>query len=139
MKIERRKTRTAEVYTASLNDIMFFLLLFFLIISTMVTPAAIRVLLPNAATSEKVVTKKNINLIITQDLRYYVNDKEVQKPDLESVLGSVLANEKQANPDIEMNVLLQADRSLSLQDVVDVIDIGNKLHVKMVLFTQKPD
>lgn len=139
MKIERRKTRTAEVYTASLNDIMFFLLLFFLIISTMVTPAAIRVLLPNAATSEKVVTKKNINVIITKDLRYYIDDKELQKSELESALGSVLAKEKTDNPNVEMNVLLQADKSLSLQDVVDVIDLGNKLQVKMVLFTQKPE
>ncbi len=139
MKIERRKTRTAEVYTASLNDIMFFLLLFFLIISTMVTPAAIRVLLPNAATSEKVVTKKNINVIITKDLRYYIDDKELQKSELESALGAVLTKEKTDNPNVEMNVLLQADKSLSLQDVVDVIDIGNKLQVKMVLFTQKPE
>lgn len=139
MKIERRKTRTAEVYTASLNDIMFFLLLFFLIISTMVTPAAIRVLLPNAATSEKIVTKKNINVIITKDLRYYIDDKELQKSELESALGTVLAKEKADNPNVEMNVLLQADKSLSLQDVVDVIDIGNKLQVKMVLFTQKPE
>ncbi len=139
MKIERRKTRAAEVYTSSLNDIMFFLLLFFLIISTMVTPAAIRVLLPNAATSEKVVTKKNINLIITQDLRYYVNDEEVVKNEIESALISALTKEKEKNENVEVNVLLQADRSLSLQDVVDVIDIGNKLHVKMVLFTQKPE
>lgn len=135
MKIERRKKRSAGVYTASLNDIMFFLLLFFLIISTMVTPAAIRVLLPNAATSEKVVTKKNINLIITQDLRYYINDKEVTKIEIEPTLASIL--EKKAENE-EMNVLLQADKALSLQDVVDVIDIGNKLRVKMVLFTQKP-
>ncbi len=139
MKIERRKTRAAEVYTSSLNDIMFFLLLFFLIISTMVTPAAIRVLLPNAATSEKVVTKKNINLIITQDLRYYVNDEEVVKNEIESALISALTKEKEKNENVEVNVLLQADRSLSLQDVVDVIDIGNKLHVKMVLFTQKQE
>lgn len=139
MKIERRKTRAAEVYTASLNDIMFFLLLFFLIISTMVTPAAIRVLLPNAATSEKVVTKKNINLIITRDLRYYVNDREIQKEEIETMLANVLAEEKKKNENVEMNVLLQADKSLSLQDVVDVIDIGNKLNVKMVLFTQKPE
>jgi biopolymer transport protein ExbD len=139
MKIERRKNRAAEVYTASLNDIMFFLLLFFLIISTMVTPAAIRVLLPNATTSEKVVTKKNINLIITQDLRYYINDKEIQKADIEPILAGILEEEKKKNEDIEMNVLLQADKSLSLQDVVDVIDTGNKLHVKMVLFTQKPE
>lgn len=139
MKIERRKTRAAEVYTSSLNDIMFFLLLFFLIISTMVTPAAIRVLLPNAATSEQVVTKKNINLIITQDLRYYVNDKEVTKEEIEPALITAITKEKEKNNNVEVNVLLQADKSLSLQNVVDVIDIGNKLQVKMVLFTQKPE
>lgn len=139
MKIARRKTRMVEVYTASLNDIMFFLLLFFLIISTMVTPAAIRVLLPNAATSEKVVTKKNINLIITRDLRYYVNDKEVLKDEVEPMLAGVLTDEKKKNENVEVNVLLQADKSLSLQDVVDMIDIGNKLQVRMVLFTQKSE
>ncbi|MDR2954937.1 MAG: biopolymer transporter ExbD [Prevotella sp.] len=139
MKITRRKNRTTEVYTSSLNDIMFFLLLFFLIISTMVTPAAIRVLLPNAATSEQVVTKKNINLIITRDLRYYVNDREVQKDEVEPVLAGVVADEKKKDENTEVNVLLQADKSLTLQDVVDMIDIGNKLHVKMVLFTQKPE
>ena len=62
MKIERRKSRAAEVYTASLNDIMFFLLLFFLIISTMVTPATIRVLLPKSKTTDDAVIKKQINL-----------------------------------------------------------------------------
>lgn len=136
MKIERRRKRSSGVYTASLNDIMFFLLLFFLIISTMVTPAAIRVLLPNASTSEQVVTKKNINLIITKDLRYYINDKEIAKIDIEPMLADILAKKSENE---EMNVLLQADRSLSIQDLVDVIDIGNRLHVKMVLFTQKPD
>lgn len=136
MKIQRRKNKAVEVYTASLNDIMFFLLLFFLIISTMVTPAAIRVLLPNASTSEQVVTKKNINLVITSDLHYFINDKPVAKEDIESALSAILAA-KQENE--EVNILLQADRSLNLQDVVDMIDIGNKLKVKMVLFTQKPE
>ncbi|MFT3995423.1 MAG: biopolymer transporter ExbD [Dysgonomonas sp.] len=136
MKIQRRKNKAVEVYTASLNDIMFFLLLFFLIISTMVTPAAIRVLLPNASTSEQVVTKKNINLVITSDLHYFINDKPVAKEDIESALSAILAA-KQENE--EVNILLQADRSLNLQDVVDMIDIGNKLKVKMVLFTQKSE
>lgn len=135
MKIKRRKTRSAEVYTASLNDIMFFLLLFFLIISTLVTPAAIKVLLPNASSSEQVVTKKNINLIITADLRYYIDDKEISKDEIESALAAIKAN-KQENE--ELNVLLQADRNLSLQDVVDIIDIGNKVKIRMILFTQKP-
>ncbi len=105
----------------------------------MVTPAAIRVLLPNASTSEQVVTKKNINLIITQDLRYYVNDKEVLKDEIEPALIAAIAKEKEKNENVEVNVLLQADKSLSLQNVVDVIDIGNKLRIKMVLFTQKPE
>lgn len=135
MKIQRSKRRGAEVYVASLNDIMFFLLLFFLIISTMVTPAAIRVLLPNASSSEKVVTKKNINLVITSDLRYYIENNEVAKEDIESVLTSMLAKKGEHE---DMNVLLQADRKLSLQDVIDVIDIGNKIKIKMILFTQKP-
>jgi biopolymer transport protein ExbD len=134
MKIERRKLRTAEVYTASLNDIMFFLLLFFLIISTLVTPATIRVLLPQAKTSEKVVVKKQVNLTITSDHRYYVNQKEVTFENLQSQLSMVLASKK---PGEEVIVLLHADKTLNLQDVVSVIDIGNILKVKMVLFTQK--
>jgi Biopolymer transport protein len=134
MKIERRKSRSAEVYTASLNDIMFFLLLFFLIVSTMVTPTAIRVLLPNSSTAEKVATKKNINLTITSDLRYFVNDKQVSFDGLEQQLVSVIGERHEGD---DINVLLQADRTLNLQDIINVIDLGNKLKVKMVLFTQK--
>jgi len=133
MKIERRKSRTAEVYTASLNDIMFFLLLFFLIISTMVTPAAIRVLLPKSTSSENVVTKKNVNLVITPELNYFVDDKPVSFEEIEPALATIIAS----RPDEEVNVLLQADKSLNLQEVINVIDIGNKLKVKMILFTQK--
>lgn len=135
MKIQRKKSRAAEVYTASLNDIMFFLLLFFLIISTLVTPAAIKVLLPNASSSEQVVTKKNINLSVTADLRYYIDNQEISKEEIEPALAARMANKKENE---ELNVLLQADRNLSLQDVVDVIDIGNKVKIRMVLFTQKP-
>ncbi|MEN9920009.1 MAG: hypothetical protein RL662_2445 [Bacteroidota bacterium] len=134
MKIQRRRTRSAEVYTASLSDIMFFLLLFFLIISTMITPTAIRVLLPNSSTAEKVATKKNINLTITSDLKYFVNDKLVTLDILEKELALVVGERQEGD---EINVLLQADKSLNLQDIIHVIDIGNNLKVKMVLFTQK--
>lgn len=134
MKIERRKSRNAEVYTASLNDIMFFLLLFFLIISTMVTPAAIRVLLPKSTSSENVVTKKNISLVITSDLNYFVDDKSVSFNEIEPTLAAIIANRPEGE---EVNILLQADKNLNLQEVINVIDIGNKLRVKMVLFTQK--
>lgn len=134
MKIERRKTRSAEVYTASLNDIMFFLLLFFLIISTLVTPAAIKVALPNSKTSTEVVNKKSIQLAITADHRYFLNDKEILFEEIEPALQAIVAQKKENE---EVNVLLQADKTLNLQDVINVIDVGNAVKVKMVLFTQK--
>lgn len=134
MKIERRKVRTAEVYTASLNDIMFFLLLFFLIVSTLVTPATISVLLPKSKTSEDVVVKKQLNLTVTADHKYYIEKKEITFETIEPELSAALAKKSKKE---EMIVLLHADKSLNLQDVVSVIDIGNKLKIKMILFTQK--
>jgi len=134
MKIERRKVRTAEVYTASLNDIMFFLLLFFLIVSTLVTPATISVLLPKSKTSEDVVVKKQLNLTVTADHKYYIEKKEITFETIEPELSAALATKSKKE---EMIVLLHADKSLNLQEVVSVIDIGNKLKIKMILFTQK--
>jgi biopolymer transport protein ExbD len=134
MKIERRKLRTAEVYTASLNDIMFFLLLFFLIVATMVTPATIRVLLPKSKTSENVAIKKQISLTITADRKYFIDKHEVTFETIEPQLSKMIAKKAKTE---DLIVLLHADKTLNLQDVVNVIDIGNKLKVKMVLFTQK--
>ena len=127
MKIERRKTGIAEVYTASLNDIMFFLLLFFLIISTMVTPMALKVLLPHSSTAEQVAVRQ-----------YYIDDQKVGFGEIESRLSAILKNN--TTPDgkaVEYVVLLQADKSLNVQDVIDLVDIGNKLHVKTLLFVDK--
>jgi biopolymer transport protein ExbD len=134
MKIERRKKRMAEVYTASLNDIMFFLLLFFLIISTMATSSAIRVLLPQASSAQNIVSKRNIQLVITKDLHYYIDNKAVAFDRIEPELTEILATKA---ADQEIAVVLQADKELSLQHAVDVINIGNKLNVKMVLFAKK--
>ena len=138
MKIERRKTGIAEVYTASLNDIMFFLLLFFLIISTMVTPMALKVLLPHSSTAEQVAVKKNIMLVVTGDRQHYIDDQKVGFGEIESRLSAILKNN--TTPDgkaVEYVVLLQADKSLNVQDVIDLVDIGNKLHVKTLLFVDK--
>jgi biopolymer transport protein ExbD len=131
MKIERRRTRTSEVYTASLNDIMFFLLLFFLIISTMVNPSVIKLLLPKASNAEQTVSKQNINLTVTKDLKYYINDEEVSFDKIEPRLKNLKARAK------ETTVILRADNVISLQHIVDVIDIGNKLQLKVILATRK--
>lgn len=131
MRIERRKTRTSEVYVASLNDIMFFLLLFFLIVSTMVNPSVIKLLLPKAEHSEQTVSKQTINLTITKDLKYYLNDEEISPDKLEFRLKLAMRKAK------ETTVILRADNEIMLQPVVDVIDLGNKLKIKVILATRK--
>ena len=131
MKIERKRSRAAEVYTASLNDILFFLMLFFLIIATMVTPMAIKVSLPKSSTSKPLATKKNINLAITADLRYYIDDQEIRfeeiEPALLAIVGDLPENERPI-------VLLQGDESITLQSLVRVMDIGNRNGIAMTIF-----
>jgi biopolymer transport protein ExbD len=131
MRIERKKTKTSEVYTASLNDIMFFLLLFFLIISTMVNPSVIKLLLPKASNAEQTLSKQNINMSVTKDLKYYINDEEIPFNRIEIRLKALMYRAK------ETTVILRADKEITLQHIVDILDIGNKLKIKVILATQK--
>jgi biopolymer transport protein ExbD len=134
MKIERKKTTRAEVYTASLNDIMFFLLLFFLIISTMATPMALKVMLPKSAAGEQIAVKKTINMSITQDKRYYIEDAEVAIGDMESRLRQIVGPDPGED---SYNILLQVDRSVDAQTLVRVLGVGSSLQLKVTLIVEK--
>src|SRR4249920_63663 len=90
MKIIRRHRFAPEVATSSLNDIMFFLLLFFLIISTVTNPNVIKVLLPKSK-SGQTLNKQSISLTVTEDKRYYINQHEVPFSKLESELLKAVA------------------------------------------------
>lgn len=133
MKIKRNKRNRAEVFTASLNDIMFFLMLFFLIVGATAARATMDVVLPSSKTSSDTSIRNHIDLTVTADMKYYVNKQELTFDQIEPVIAAEMA-QKQGQETI---VLLHADRSLNLQDVVSVFDIGNHLGVKMILFTQK--
>ncbi len=131
MKFRRNTRMHAEVATSSLNDIMFMLLLFFLIISTMMNPSVIKLTLPKSTNSEQTVAKKMVTLSIDKNMNYAVDDQPVAYPDLESTLAAKLATMN------EPTIVLRVDNLLTVQDVVDVIDIGTKLKAKMVLATDK--
>ncbi|MEO5675459.1 MAG: biopolymer transporter ExbD [Chitinophagales bacterium] len=130
MRLRRATRLRAEVATSALNDIMFMLLLFFLIISTMVNPSVIKLTLPKSSSSEQTMAKKMITVSVDKNLNYAVDDKPVAFPDLESVLAQRIATVN------EPTIVLRVDNLLTMQDVVDVIDIGTKLHAKMILATQ---
>jgi len=130
--IELRKKRdfTAEVFTSSMNDIMFFLMLFFIIISTLLNPSMIKVSLPNSKSSQS-IQKKEINLTMTKEKNYFVNSTQVPYDALEAQLKKELIK----SPDAF--IMLRFDNTLSIQDLVNVLSLGNKLNSKMIIATAK--
>lgn len=130
MKIKRSHDFKAEVATASLNDIMFFLLLFFLIVATFANPNVIKLMLPKASSSQT-LSKKQITLSITADKKYYIDQLMVAPADLELALTE---RKKKIN---DLTIVLRADNHLTIQDLVDVLEIGKRVEVKMILATEK--
>lgn len=130
MKIRRKARFAPEVFTHSLNDIMFFLLLFFLIISTMANPNVIKLMLPKASSAQQVY-KKQITLSVDADKNYYIDKDLVPAELLESQLQAIFANVQ------ERTVVLRVDKNLAVQDLVDVLEIGAKQDIKMVMATAR--
>lgn len=127
----RRKHREAEVSTDSLNDIMFFLLLFFLILSTMVSPNAIKVNLASSKPKDK-LTKNNkpVHLAVTKDRKYYVDNHETSLSDMETVIAAKIKGIT------EPILVMHLDKDLSIQDEVDILQICDRLKCKPVLATK---
>jgi biopolymer transport protein ExbD len=130
MKFKRQRRFEAEVQTASLNDIMFFLLLFFLIVSTLGSPNVIKLLLPKSDKSTHDVSKQPVTLSITKDKEYFIDKKQVNFPSLEAALSEATANME------EPTVILRAEQTLTIQDLVDVMAMGARLKIRMVLATE---
>jgi biopolymer transport protein ExbD len=130
MKFKRQRRFEAEVQTSSLNDIMFFLLLFFLIVSTLGSPNVIKLLLPKSDKSTHDVSKQPLTLSITEDKQYFIDKKPVPYPSLEAALVEATAGME------EPTVILRAEQSLTIQDLVDVMAIGARIKIRMVLATE---
>jgi biopolymer transport protein ExbD len=130
MKFKRKNEFHAEVATSSLNDIMFFLLLFFLIISTVTNPNVIKLLLPKSKASQT-LSKQTLSLTVTSNKQYYINQKEIPFSRLEDELVKACAGMS------EPTVVLRLPPNLTIQDLVDVMQLGAKNKIKMVLATEK--
>lgn len=129
MKLNRKRYKP-HVFTDSLSDIMFFLLLFFLIVSTVANPNVVKILLPKSGSTE-VLSKKQITLTVTKEKRYYIDRKEYYLEDLELALTDQTKNV------VEPTIMLRLDKDLLIQDLIDVMSIGARMKIKMVLATEK--
>jgi len=125
MNLRGRNKITPEFNMSSMTDIVFLLLIFFMIASTLVTTNAIDILLPTA--SGKTENKKSISVSIQKDLAFYIDQKEVEVQNLESELLKLLQNETAPT------LVLRAEKSVPVDYVVKVMDIANRNKFKIIL------
>ncbi|WP_369996586.1 ExbD/TolR family protein [Winogradskyella sp.] len=125
MDIRGRNKVTPEFNMASMTDIVFLLLIFFMIASTLVTTNAIDIILPKA--SGKTENKKSTAVSIKADLTYYIDQNRVGESVLENQLVSILS--KQDEP----TIVLRAEKSVPVENVVKVMDIANRNKFKVIL------
>jgi len=129
MNLKKRHRRaSAEVHTSAMNDIMFFLLLFFLIASTVTNPNVIKLMLPKSSSGQS-VSKKTITVSINAELQYFVEKKPVAESDLSTTLSGY---KKLAS---ELTIVLYVDHTVAIENVVSVMDVAQKLNIKLVLAT----
>ncbi len=126
----KRNKSEVRVFTDSLNDIMFFLMLFFLLASAVSNPQVVKLLLPRSSAGEQSVAKKTITVSVTQDLKYYLDKEEVP---YENLLNAIQAY---VQPGEELTVMLYADSTVPIQNVISVMDVANKLRIRLVLATE---
>jgi biopolymer transport protein ExbD len=130
MKIKRTRHFKPEVSTSSLNDIMFFLLLFFLIVSTLSNPNVIKLLLPSSKAAQT-LSKQQITVSVTKEKNYYIDNQPISFDQIEPTLKKRMSTVQ------EPTVILRFENTLSVQDLIDVLEIGTRLKVKMVMATNK--
>mgnify|MGYP000075093667 FL=1 len=125
MNLRGRNKITPEFNMSSMTDIVFLLLIFFMIASTLVTTNAIDILLPKA--SGKTENKKSVSVSIQKDLTFYIDQKMVNVQNLESELLSLFQNETAPS------IILRAEKSVPVDYVVKVMDIANRNKFKIIL------
>ena len=121
---------------SSMTDIIFLLLIFFMLTSTIVVPNAIKVNLPQG--KERTHTQPMARITIKADLTYYAQwDKEKVREIAVADIAAFLA--ECSEKDSEMFEALYADETVPYREVVKVLDIANENKYKMVLATRRPD
>jgi biopolymer transport protein ExbD len=128
MKIQRRKKKYLESHNSALNDILFILLLFFLIVSTLANPNVIKLTLPKAQSNTK--AKQTVVVSIDENNEFFVGTAPVSLENLEGALIPALSIET-----LDPTIVINAEKSVPIEKVVQVMEIARKLKVRVVLAT----
>ena len=127
MSISKRNKINISFSSTGMTDIVFILLIFFMLTSTLVHPTALKLLLPKG--SSQTSAKPLTTISITSDLKYYVEQEQINFEDLESILKEKLGNE----PDTYIS--LHADKTIPWENVVRVLNIAQSNSYKIIIAT----
>lgn len=125
MNLRGRNKVSPEFSMSSMTDIVFLLLVFFMLTSPAVTPEALDLILPQA--KGKTTTQQNVAVSIDKDLNVFVNSKKIDKNQLEIELQKRLKNQE------DPTIILRSANSVPIQDAVDVMSIAKRNQYKIVL------
>lgn len=107
---------------ASMSDLVFLLLIFFMLTSTLVAPNAIKLLLPSS--NSKTMTKQTVTVYINESYQYFVGENRVSELQLQDRIDTRIAGQ------IDASIVLRSDKSVPVQYVVNVIDAVNNINRK---------
>ncbi len=127
MNIQTRNKVDASFSMASMTDLIFLLLIFFMLTSSFVTPSGLPVNLPTSVATT--IEMQKVSITVTKDLQFYVNDKRVTKSTLEGELKSRLSGTKGV-------VVLHIDESVPTREMVFVAGIATKLEARVSIATK---
>ena len=131
MALKRRNKVDASFSMSSMTDIVFLLLIFFMVTSTLIAPNALKLLLPQS--NNQTAAKPVSSISITADLKYYLNVdgnlKRVAFNEIEPSLKQSIGNNDEAY------ISLHADKSVPVEQVVKIMNIAKRNNYKMILAT----
>ncbi|WPY99075.1 MULTISPECIES: ExbD/TolR family protein [Christiangramia] len=125
MNLRGRNKVSPEFSMSSMTDVVFLLLIFFMLTSPVITPEALDLILPKA--KGKTTSQQTLSVSITKDLQFYINSERISSSALESTLKTKLAGEE--NP----TIILRAEEGVPIEKAVNVMDIANRNSYKIVL------
>lgn len=128
MNLRGRNKVNPNFNMSSMTDIVFLLLIFFMLTSTLVSPNALKLLLPSS--KAKTLEKQTISISINKDIHFYINENRVEESSLEQEIKEIVQTVE------DPAIILHADKSVDIEHVVKVMDIAYQNKYKIVLATK---
>ena len=133
MKLRKKHRGDSEVFTDALNDILFILLMFFLIVSTLANPNVRKASLPKAKSNTR--SKQTVVVTIDNTNRFYVGSRPVDPLLMDSTLSQII-NSKRTSGE-EVSIVINADRNATIESFAAVLRAADRLGVKAVMSVDK--